>query len=152
MIENGYEVAGETRGYEILVPRGRRADLVLSARRVPVPAAIARVPEERFALALAFPAMPGVRVARIEVCAPQSDRILFEGLPVVDAEGREVQLPFALEARLDVILVCPHAIAEHPPDTILIRARDEGGAVAAGSTRPGGGTGGGWGALGGAGR
>lgn len=130
-IESGYEVAGSTRGYEILVPRGRRADLVLSARRVPVPTAIAHVPEERFALALAFPAMPGVRVARIEVCEPESDRILFEGLPVVDAEGRDVQMPFAPEARPTVILVCPHAIAEHPPDTILVRARDESGAVAA---------------------
>jgi hypothetical protein len=130
-IEEGFEVAGATRGYEILVRKGRPADLVLGARRVPVPPAIARNPEDRFALALAFPVSPGVRVARIEVVEPDPGRILFEGLPVVDADGRDVSFPVALDARRTLVLICPREIARHPPDTILVRALDERGAVAA---------------------
>ena len=130
-IESGYEVAGRTRGYELLLPRGRTPDLVLSARRVAIPAPIATVPEERFALALSFPAMPGAKVARIEVFEPEEESVLFEGLPVVEPDGREAGLPFALDERRTVLLVCPHEIAEHKPDTILVRAFDESGAVVA---------------------
>jgi hypothetical protein len=130
-IESGYEVAGKTRGYELLVPRDRTADLVLSARRTAIPAAIARVPDDRFALALSFPATPGTRIARIEVFEPETESVLFEGLPVVAIDGKELPLPFDLEERRNVLLICPHGIAEHKPDTILVRALDESGVVAA---------------------
>ena len=102
-IESGYEVAGRTRGYELLLPRGRTPDLVLSARRVAIPAPIATVPEERFALALSFPAMPGAKVARIEVFEPEEESVLFEGLPVVEPDGREAGLPFAAALLSDMI-------------------------------------------------
>ncbi len=130
-IESGFEVAGKTRGYELLVPRGTTPDLVLSARRVPIPVAIAKSAEDRFALALSLPAMPGVRIARIEVFEPEKEQVLFEGLPVVDADGRDASPPFALDERRNVLLICPHEIAEHPPDTILVRALDSSGAVVA---------------------
>jgi hypothetical protein len=138
-IERGFETAGRTGGYELLVRKGRKTDLVLSARRAAIPAQIARSHEDRLALSLSFPAMPGTRIARVAVCDPDQDRILFDtasgraesALATASASGSALALPFALEERTDVLLLCPPGIAKHDPDRILVRAYDAAGSVAA---------------------
>lgn len=122
-IERDYRAAGRTGGYELLLRKDREPDLVLCARR-------AEDPSGALALRLSFPPMPGVRIARVAICDGTRDRVLYDtasGLRIAEPE----RLPAELDARRDLILLCPVELAQHDVDDLLVRAYDDRGAVAA---------------------
>jgi hypothetical protein len=132
-IDDRFEVAARCRDYELLLPRGRKAELPLSAR--PVADASGR----RAACRLSLPAIPGVRVKSFEICDPDADQILFDTstnaaeskLEVADLHGRLLAGPIATDDPTEILVLGPKRLANIDPDRALVRVRDESRAVVA---------------------
>jgi hypothetical protein len=139
-----FETAGNAGEYELLIPRGARADLVLSVLTEAAPQPL----RERFgidrAMRLSFPKMPGVHFTRAVVhdCARNVDVLDSAAesserrATIVDEDGRELIGGHAggvvdLGRRSPLYLIGPtHEFAVRP-GTMLVRSLDETGRVVA---------------------
>jgi hypothetical protein len=139
-----FRVAGAVGGYELLFPPAASIDLVLTCTPADAPREMLERHGAASAMRLAFPAMPGVRIARIVAVDVQSGAELFDSsaasadrratILAIEGGDRVRGEPLALvdlAHRTDVLVLCPPTMSRASSRTIVVRAFDERGRVVA---------------------
>ena len=142
--EKDFRVAAAAGGYELLFPLLSRPDLVLSAFPMKAPQKLLDRHRAQDAFRLAFPAMKGVRVARITVRDTGSGMDLFDSadrsperrLSILNSSGTDLLQGnpsglIDLSQRLDVTMLCPTKTMMVASHKKVVRAFDERGRIVA---------------------
>jgi hypothetical protein len=144
LLEREFRLAASVGEYELLLPRATQPDLVLSVLSEPAPDGL----RDRFgldrALRLSFPAMDGVRVARLVVRDTVRNADVLDSdaeaddrrLSIVDACGQRLLRPGStdvidLSRRAPIYLLAPTSGFALDSGTMLVRALDERGRIVA---------------------
>jgi hypothetical protein len=144
-IDERFKVAGRVPGFELLIPKEKQADLILSAIPAELPAGVSDAHEGWLVLRLTLPEMGGVRLVRFALVQGESGAILCDsaapavggrmtladeqGVDRSGADGRPQAI--VLDRRRNVLALCPASIPPYRTDTCLVRCYDERGQVAA---------------------
>ena len=127
-------------GLELLIPKGKRADLVLTAFLERTNEGAPEDSPGRARLRLALPERRAARIARFTVLHCPSDAVLCDSdateperrLLLVDAAGREIGgTPVSLDRRRDVLALCPAEIDDLRLLHSIVRCYDDRGEIAA---------------------
>jgi hypothetical protein len=135
-IERDFKVVAVVGGFELLIPRAKEPDLILSAIGRPLPVETPDADRDRIALRLVFDEVPSVPLERFELVQPITGEVLCDSAATAreermipaDERGREID---SADGRRPSIVLCPSSISRFHTGPFLIRCYDKRGEVVA---------------------
>jgi hypothetical protein len=145
LISERFQVAGSVAGIELLIPKPKRADLILTAFLAEMPRGAPAQLRDYVPLRLILPEMGGARLTRFALVSEETGMIVSDTeaapgprrLILADERGGELAAAggrppaIVLDRRRELLALVPPDIRRRRIDRVLVRCYDERGAVAA---------------------